>query len=378
MSRPLAMIIEPSDALLGLLRMKAAAEAGRWPLDLSMRLRGTVEAEVQRIGELVEAVGVCIQHLEAHGVARVDRRPQSRFSDVDGALHLMACAFEVNVDLDNLKLALERGDGPTREGAQHLAASARKLLWALVRSDLLNCPRLLLSGVEQPPDRALRFFDAYLSRAWNGAGLPELPLPRRDRGPGSLRPPASLAPEPGEVVLPLVTPAMPPVDPAAVFDPPLHAGGGSVEDLAAAATVNTEVGAMALGVDRTPYPLRSPLRRTPRPDPWADVADRETLTQDQIRIERHAPLADLTDSLGGSTVQIRTSDILSEDARFFILASGVKWPCDQAALDAARARLFESTETPPDGVEDPSVTLSRQRRLDRGYDELYLLSSRPH
>ena len=368
MTRPLAMIVEPSDALMGLLRMKAAAEAGRWPLDLSMRLRGTVEAEVQRLSELVEGVGVCIQHAEAHGVARVDRRPQSRFSDVDGALHLMACAFEVNVDLDNIKLALERGDGPTREGAQHLAASIRRLLLALVRSDLLNCPRLLLSGVEQPPDRALRFYDAYLARAWEGGALPELPLPRRDRGPGSIRPPASLAPEPGDVVLPLVTPAMPPVDPAA----------GSVEDLAAAATVNTEVGAVALGVDRTPYSLLSPLRRTPRPDPWGDVADRETLTHEQIRIERHAPLGDLTEGLGGSTVQIRSSDILSEDARFFILTSGVTWPCDAAALDAARARLFSSIDTPPDGVDDPGTAVLRQRRLDRGYDELYLLSSRPH
>lgn len=385
MSRPLTIFLEPSDALLGLLRMKAAAESGRWPLDLSTRLRSCIDTEVQRLSQAIEAMGLCIQYLEAHGIAQTDRRPQSRFSDVDGALHLIACAVEISVDLDNLKLAIERGDDHTRENTKHLTASLRGLLWALVRSDLVNCPRLLLSGVDQPPDRALRFFDAYLSTAWAGDAPPEIALPPRDRGLSSVHPrPLEVSPaadprtdpsgQLGDLVLPLVTPALPRIDPASVFGVSSETVGGSIEDLAAAATASTEVGLLSLGLDRTPFSLR----RAAQQDSWAAHPDHETLDFDQIKIDRHAPLGDGPEGLSSATVQLSSTDILSEDARFFIVTSGLRWPCDPAALDAARARLMASTDTPADGIEGHAFAIDRLQRIDRGYDELCLLSAQSH
>jgi hypothetical protein len=176
MKRALHMEIEPCDALLGLLRVHAAAEVNRWPAHLSGALSVAVEHEMQRLDPIVRNLGVSYECLEARAVATLDRRPLSRFSDVDGAFHLVACPIVILIDLDPLRMALDRGDAPTRDGAVQVADALRTVVASIARSELLVCHKLFLAGVEQPADRVLRFIDAFLANAWPTAG-PEPSLP---------------------------------------------------------------------------------------------------------------------------------------------------------------------------------------------------------
>lgn len=177
MRRALEIEIEACDALLGLLRIHAAAEVHRWPSHLSGGLSLAVDDEMERLEPIVRDLGIAYQCLEDHGVATIDRTPQSRFSDVDGAFHLVACPIVIDIDLDPLRIALDRGDQPTREGAIEVANALRTVLASLARSELLVYHKLLLAGAEQPADRALRFADAYLAAAWAGEPAPEPALP---------------------------------------------------------------------------------------------------------------------------------------------------------------------------------------------------------
>lgn len=177
MGRALEIEIEACDALLGLLRIHAAAEVHRWPSHLSGGLALAVDEEMERIEPIVRTLGMSYECLEDHAVATVDRRPQSRFSDVDGAFHLVACPVSIAVDLDPLRVALDRGDRPTRDGAIAVAGALRTVIASLARSELLVYHRLFLAGAEQPADRVLRFLDAYLASAWVDGVAPEPSLP---------------------------------------------------------------------------------------------------------------------------------------------------------------------------------------------------------
>lgn len=177
MRRSLELDLEACDALLGLLRLHAASEVHRWPAHLSGNLALAVDSEMSRIDETVRLLGVGYERLEARGVATLDRTPMSRFSDVDGAFHLVACPITIDLDLDPLRVALDRGDPETREVAVAVAHALRTVLSAVAESELLVCRRLLLAGAEQPPDRVLRFVDAYLAPAWPGGHKPEASLP---------------------------------------------------------------------------------------------------------------------------------------------------------------------------------------------------------
>ena len=177
MRRALEMEIEACDALLGLLRVHAAAEVHRWPSHLSGALALAIDDEIERLQPIVRELGMSYECLEEHAVATVDRRPQSRFSDVDGAFHLVACPISIDIDLDPLRIALERGDRPTRDGAIEVANALRTVVASLARSELLVYHKLILAGAEQPADRVLRFIDAYLANAWPQASGPDPALP---------------------------------------------------------------------------------------------------------------------------------------------------------------------------------------------------------
>lgn len=177
MRRSLELDLEACDALLGLLRLHAASEVHRWPAHLSGRLVNAVEDEVARIEPTVRDLGMAYEHLEAHGVATLDRTPQSRFSDVDEAFHLVACPVAIDLDLDALRVALDRGDQGTHDEAVQLSHAVRTVIASVADSELLVCRRLLLAGAEQPPDRVLRFVDAYLAAAWPVGPKPQASLP---------------------------------------------------------------------------------------------------------------------------------------------------------------------------------------------------------
>ena len=131
MSRHLAVSLEPSDAFLALLRLKAASEVGRWPAQLSGRFRASLEREFASLESAVRTLGVCYADLEERGIATVDRTAHSRFGDIDSAIHLGACPIGVSVDLDHLKVALERGDRGTRASMASKNAGTRSMMMAL-------------------------------------------------------------------------------------------------------------------------------------------------------------------------------------------------------------------------------------------------------
>ena len=177
MRRSLELDLEACDALLGLLRLHAASEVHRWPAHLSGVLMSAVADEMDRVEATVRTLGMAYEHLESRGVATLDRTPQSRFSDVDKAFHLVACPVALDLDLDALRVALERGDAETREEAVRLSHALRTVIASVAESELLVCRRLLLAGAEQPTDRVLRFVDAYLASAWPVGSKPQASLP---------------------------------------------------------------------------------------------------------------------------------------------------------------------------------------------------------
>ncbi len=182
MRRALEMEIEACDALLGLLRVHAAAEAHRWPSHLSGTIAIAIDDEIERLDPIVSELGMSYECLEAHAVARIDRRPRSRFSDVAAAFRLVACPISIDIDLDPLRVALERGDRPTRDGAIDVANALRRVVASLARSELLVYHKLILAGVEQPADRVLRFIDTHLADAWPRSSGPDPALPSMPGG----------------------------------------------------------------------------------------------------------------------------------------------------------------------------------------------------
>ena len=173
MSRPLAFALEPSDVFLALLRLQAASEAGRWPTSVSPRFAASLAREFAELEPAVRAIGVCYVELEARRVAEIDRAAQSRFADIDCALHLAACAIDVALELDHVRVALERGDRAVRENGRLLANALRQLLWYAVHTDLLVCSRMMVGSAEVSPDRVLEHVDSYLAGAWaDGAAAP--------------------------------------------------------------------------------------------------------------------------------------------------------------------------------------------------------------
>ena len=70
------------------------------------------------------------------------------------------------------------------------------------------------------------------------------------------------------------------------------------------------------------------------------------------------------------TLQLKISDVLSEDAQWFLAQSGARWPCEASELDSAHRLLAERLRRDsPRGV-DAAMTAHWVDRLSRGYDEL--------
>lgn len=378
MSRLLAFSIEPSDAFLALLRLKASSEAGRWPAQLSGRFRAGLEREFAAVESAVRAMGVCYADLEERGIATIDRAPHSRFGDIDAAMHLGACPIAVAVDLDHLKVALERGDASTRRSTAGLATSLRMVLWYAVRTDLLLCVHLQRSGEDLTPDMALRFVDGYLVAAWKGSEPPEPPLPS---------PEVSAEVMTGAVYhtpLPLADGAsLPGQESTAVFNADTL---GSVEmdylqseaGVNQGALVTAEMDRLSLNhleFDRfgAPRPAPSsaePLASQVGPRPISLRAGRRDEGAMTALASAIAPSIAEMDPTSLPTLQIQVSSVLSEDARFFLAQSGARWPCDLNELDSAHRVLTERLrQEPPSGLDGAMINRWADR-LDRGYDEL--------
>jgi hypothetical protein len=70
------------------------------------------------------------------------------------------------------------------------------------------------------------------------------------------------------------------------------------------------------------------------------------------------------------TLQLKLTDVLSEDAQFFLAQSGARWPCEASELDSAHRQLTERIRREsPRGV-DPAMASRWVDKLSRGYDEL--------
>ncbi len=353
MTRMLSFSIEPSDVLLGLLRLRASAEAGRWPRDVSPRFRAAMEREFQRIEPCVRAIGVCYAELEERRVAELDRRPQSRFADVDGALHLAACSIEIGLELDHLRMAVDRGDDGVRESAASLSTALRNVLWYAVHSDLLVCPLALLSGAEVGPERALVFLDAYLAGAWSPGRPPEPPMPGRDAPAGEgARAPIALDDDSQRLTF---------AESTAVFNPRPEGDLPGLDEQPLLETMGDEMTAPADALARE---ARAHLLAPSHGD------TRETLTDDvddnpasgmhpRLRLD-----ADQRTSPGR-----RSHDSLPPDARFFLDQSGAPWPCNARQLSAARAVLMVRAPAPGD-VHGGAAARAWIERVERGFAEL--------
>lgn len=372
MSRLLAFALEPSDALLALLRLKATSEAGRWPAQLSGRFRAALEREFASMEGAVRTLGACYADLEERGIAAVARAAHSRFGDIDAAMHLGSYPIEVAVDLDHLKVALERGDVATRQSTAGLATSLRMILWYAVRTDLLLCTRLQRSGEDLTPDAALRFVDGYLVAAWKGAEPPQPPLPSRDAlgdNGAVFHTPVPISGGPLD--------ALPGQESTAVFNADTL-GANALEYLQAepvsqAALVTAEMERLSLthadfdrfGAPRAPGFPAELLASHVTPRPFSLV----TPKRDEADHGRVPSFAEM-DPTSLPTLQISASSVLSDDARFFLAQSGARWPCDATELASAHHLLTERLrQSPPAGLDNAMID-RWAARLDRGYDEL--------
>jgi hypothetical protein len=346
MARMLSLAIEPSDVLLGLLRLRASTEAGRWPRGVSKRFRASTEREFVRLEPCVRAIGVCYAALEERSVAELDRRPQSRFADVDGALHLAACSIEIGVDLDHLRMAVDRGDASVRESASSLATALRNVLWYAVHSDLLVCPLALLGGADVGPDRALVFIDAYLSGAWLHARPPDPPLPIESPGTDSARAPIALD---DHAPLPFT-------ESTAVFKQSSSQEPPSLDDQPTLETVGDELTAPAdvLGANG-----RAHLAAAYQHHDALDVDDTYSRSM-------HPGLHGDQYTVPGRPLP----DVLPPDALFFLDESGAPWPCNARQLSAARAVLIVRTPAPGADARQSAAARAWIERVERGFAEL--------
>lgn len=373
MSRHFAVSLEPSDAFLALLRMKAASEASRWPPQLSQRFRAAVDREFSNVESVIRTLGVCYADLEDRGIAGVDRAAHSRFGDIDAAIHLGACPIHIDVDLDNIKVALERGDRLTRTHMASLATSLRMVLWYAGRTDLLVCVRLQRSGEDLTPDAALRFVDGYLAAAWPGADPPQPSLPSPE--PGVERPPsgAILTPSPPasserlphqESTEVFRVEALGQLDPELFADPTdLSPSTRATMEMDSLALTTAEIQALGLGRISSPAPPPPPPPQRATTPPTPRQRRPSAPPPPMPRVDPSF----IDDPTSLPTLHMKISDVLSEDAQLFLAQTGARWPCEAAELDDAHRTLAERIRRERT---DEAVAAQWIDRLSRGYDEL--------
>lgn len=359
MARSLAFALEPSDVFLALLRLRAAMEAGRWPVSISAHFAAATDREFAALEPAVRAIGVCYSELEARRVAVIDRVPQSRFADVDGALHLAACCIEVALHLDHVRVAIERGDPAVQDNGRLLASTLRQILWYVVHSDLLVCSRMALNGTETSPDRVIEYVDTYLASAWPAGTPPQPPTPSAIDSEAEH---GSLAAQPPERT------ALPFHEATAISTSYLRSGiAASINLLADTGTTDTYEHKRA--EPTTPSGLLVPeMPPQHRAAPPAFPEHPPLNTEGTLSGGRRRAL------FGGGppSPQAPTShDQLSDDALFFLDAAGIHWPCDVESLRRARsALLVPAPRDAPNAYDARSWT----DRIERGYAELCRLS----
>ncbi|MFO0603683.1 MAG: hypothetical protein U0324_10945 [Polyangiales bacterium] len=363
MARPLAFALEPSDVFLALLRLRAAAEAGRWPVGVSARFAAAAGREFAGLEPCVRAIGVCYSELEARRVAVVDRAPQSRFADVDGALHLAACSIDVALELDHVRVAVDRGDRAVRDNGRLLASALRQLLWYAVHSDLLVCSRMMLGGAETSPDRVLEYVDSYLASAWPPGAAPEPPAPGAVDADDEHEPIAAHPPE---------HTALPFHESTAVFHPDRQSGAPGFVDLLGD-TGTADAFDRASVEPTSPSGLLDPDVRAKLAAGRGDGPEHFALGDDA---ESGAWRRSILDGVTPSRKLSAALDALSDDALFFLETSGTRWPCDHASLQAARAVLLARVPRGEAPVDARGVTRAWSDRVERGYDELRRLVER--
>jgi hypothetical protein len=364
MARSLAFALEPSDVFLALLRIRAAAEAGRWPVGISPRFASATSREFAALEPCVRAIGVCYSELEARRVAVVDRTPQSRFSDIDGALHLAACSIDVALELDHVRVAVERGDRAVRENGRLLASALRQLLWYAVQSDLLVCSRMILSGAEVSPDRVLEYIDSYLASAWHPGAPPEPPTPGLPTAESDHAPIATSVTE---------HTALPFHESTEVFRAERPSGQPGFVDLLGDTGTGEDFHRASVEPTSPSKMLDPEVRARLAASRGASLPEHFTLDDDAASgAWRRSILEGVTPSRRPAP----TLSALSDDALFFLEASGARWPCDLGNLQAARAILM--TQAPRgDANGDPrGITRAWSERVERGYDELRRLAER--
>ncbi len=347
MARMLSFAIEPSDVLLALLRLRASAEAGRWPRDVSARFKAATEREFLRLEPCFRAIGVCYVELEERSVAELDRSPQSRFADIDGALHLGACSIEIGVDLDHLRMAVDRGDAGVRESAASLATALRNVLWYAVHSDLLVCPLALLGGADVGPERALVFFAAYLAGAWSHSRPPDPPLPRDAPISEHSRAQHQLDDD---------HPRLPFSESTAVFKPMADGALPDLVDQPPLESVGDEHTAPAEIARRTAHLVAS------HHDGIDDDEDAHSHVGLHPRLRVDVDQYTLPGKL--------SHEVLPPDALFFLDESGAPWPCSARQLSVARAELLERTPTPGSDARQIAAARAWVDRVERGFAEL--------
>jgi hypothetical protein len=362
MARPLAFALEPSDVLLALLRIRAAAEAGRWPIGVSARFAAATSREFASLEPCVRAIGVCYSELEARRVAVVDRTPQSRFSDIDGALHLAACSVDVALELEHVRVAVDRGDRAVRENGRLLASALRQLLWYAVQSDLLVCARMILGGAEVSPDRVLEYVDSYLASAWHPGAAPVPPAPG---GADDVDHAPIADHDPEHTALPFH-------ESTAVFHPDRQSGAPGFVDLLA--DTGTAADFERASVEPTsPSTVLDPELR-------AKLAASRGAPPEHFSLDDDAASGawrrSILDGVTPARKVVTAVSALSDDALFFLEASSARWPCDLGALQAARAVLLARGPR-GDTLGDPrGITRAWIERVERGYEELRRLVDR--
>jgi hypothetical protein len=340
MARSLSFHLEASDVLFSILRLHACDEAQRWPRDVSAVFRKEIQQEFVRLEPCVRTLGVCYAELEKQHVAELSRRSNSRFTDIDSALHLAGCSIEVAANLEAIRVGLQRADVASAEGMAGLASALRTVLWYAVHTDLLVCPRARIDDGELSPERMLSYVDAYLAEAWGRRAPATPPMPKRTSSQHravSVLQPAIDGQQ--QSVFPLIQDAPTETDPTP--------GDGVREFL------------LSLPDESTAPGFSSQDAR----------AYAQALTRD-VTIPSQAPTL-------FSEQTPHAIHVLSDDAMFFLEASGASWPCTEAALRSAHDALVRRLPVSQDEFKSHATIRHWLDRVERGFNDLlsYLVGS---
>jgi hypothetical protein len=232
-----------------------------------------------------------------------------------------------------------------------------------VRTDLLLCTQLQRSGEDITPDAALRFVDGYLVSAWKGGDPPVPPVPSPEIASMPVTVGAFHTP------MPLMSDgSLPMQESTAVFN--AENLGAFEPDYLHAETGISQGALTTTEMDRLSYsPAELERYAALRSGGMEMESAHPTPRPFALRTRRSAAVPSLAtmDPTAMPTLSTSMSNLLSEDAQFFLAQSGARWPCEPAELDNAHATLSERLRaaSPTDAARAEWL-----HRVERGYDEL--------